>query len=163
VKPKEDAMPAAKYIVELTADEREELLAIIRRGKTLARKITRARILLKADQRLTDEQIASDLEIGSATVGRVRQRFVEGGLENALSERPRASKRRKLSAKQEAHLIAVACSKAPEGRARWTLRLLADRVVELGFTESCSHETVRRLLKKRSSSPGRKQSGAYPK
>ena len=156
-------MPAAKYIVELTANEREQLVAIVRRGKTLARRMTRARILLKADQRLTDEQIASVLGIGSATVGRVRQRFVEEGLENALSERSRAPKRRKLSAKQEAHVIAVACSQAPEGRARWTLRLLADRVVELGFTESFSHETVRRLLKKRSSSPGRKLSGAYPK
>jgi len=122
-----------------------------------------ARILLKADQRLTDEQIASALGIGSATVGRVRQRFVEEGLENALSERSRALMRRKLSAKQEAHVIAVACSQAPEGRARWTLRLLADRVVELGFTESYSHETVHRLLKKRSSSPGRKLSGVYRK
>jgi transposase len=156
-------MPAAKYIVELTADEREQLLAIIRRGKTGARKITRSRILLKADERLTDEQIASALEVGSATVGRVRQRFVEEGLENALGERARAPKRRKLSAKQEAHLIAVACSKAPEGRARWTLRLLADRIVELGFAESYSHEQVRRLLKKRSSSLGKKPSGAYRK
>ena len=154
-------MPAAKYIVELSAEERDQILAIIRRGKTLTRKITRARILLKAEQRLTDEQISSELGIGSATVGRVRQRFVEEGLENALNEQPRASKRRKLSAKQEAHLIAVACSKAPEGRARWTLRLLADRVVELGFTESFSHETVRRLLKKQNLSPGRKLSGAY--
>lgn len=156
-------MPAAKYIVELTADEREQLRAIIRRGNTATRKITRARILLKAEQRLTDEQIASELTIGSATVGRVRQRFVEEGLENSLEERARAPKRRKLSAKQEAHLIAVACSQAPEGRARWTLRLLADKVVELGLTESLSHETVRRLLKKRSSSPGRKLSGVYPK
>ena len=156
-------MPAAKYIVELTADEREQLRAIIRRGYTATRKITRARILLKAEQRLTDEQIASELTIGSATVGRVRQRFVEEGLENSLEERARAPKRRKLSAKQEAHLIAVACSQAPEGRARWTLRLLADKVVELGLTESLSHETVRRLLKKRSSSPGRKLSGVYPK
>src|SRR5258708_4165662 len=83
---KEEAMPAAKYIVELSAEERDQILAIIRRGKTLTRKITRARILLKAEQRLTDEQIASELGIGSATVGRVRQRFVEEGLENALNE-----------------------------------------------------------------------------
>ena len=156
-------MPAAKYIVELTADEREQLRAIIGRGKTLARGITRARILLKAEERLTDEQIASALAIGSATVGRVRQRFVEEGLEKALSERPRAPKPRKLTGKQEAHLIAVACSKAPEDRARWTLRLLADRIVELGFAESYSHVQVRRLLKKRSSSLGKKPSGVYPK
>jgi len=154
-------MPAAKYIVELTAEEREQLLAIIGRGKTAARRITRARILLKADERLTDEQIAGALTIGSATVGRVRQRFVEEGLENALKERPRAAKARKLSAKQEARLIAVACSTAPEGRARWTLRLLANKVVELGFAESYSHEQVRRLLKKQSLSPGKKGNGAF--
>jgi len=156
-------MPAAKYIVKLSADEREQLLAITRLGKSSARRITRARILLKADQRLSDEQIARDLAIGSATVGRVRQRFVEEGLENDLNERPRAPKRPKLTAKQEAHVIAVACSKAPDGRARWTLRLLADKIVELGFCESYSHEQVRRLLKKRSSSPGKKLSGAYRK
>jgi transposase len=156
-------MPAAKYIVELTDEEREQLRAIIGRGKTGARTIARARILLKAEERLTDEQIASALDVGSATVGRVRQRFVEEGLENALRERPRAAKRPKLSAKQEAHLIAVACSKAPEGHARWTLRLLADKVVELGFAESYSYEQVRRLLKKRSSSLGKKESGAYRK
>jgi transposase len=156
-------MPAAKYIVKLSADEREQLLAITRLGKSSARRITRARILLKADQRLSDEQIAIELSIGSATVGRVRQRFVEEGLENDLNERPRAPKRPKLSAKQEAHVIAVACSKAPDGRARWTLRLLADKIVELGFCESYSHEQVRRLLKKRSSSLGKKLSGAYRK
>jgi transposase len=154
-------MPVAKYIVELTADEREQLGAIIRRGKNATRKITRARILLKAEERLSDEQIAGELGVGSATVGRVRQRFVEEGLEGALNERPRAPKRRKLTGKQEAHIIAVACSKAPEGHARWTLRLLANKVVELGLADSYSHETVRRLLKKPSSSLGRKKRGAY--
>jgi hypothetical protein len=94
-------MPAAKYIVELTADEREQLRAIIRRGNNATRKITRARILLKAEERLTDDQIAGELAIGSATVGRVRQRFVEQGADRTLGELPRAPKRRKLSVKQK--------------------------------------------------------------
>jgi transposase len=156
-------MPVVKYIVELSAEEREQLIEIVRRGKPSARKITRARILLNADQGLTDEQIARVLAVGSATVGRVRQRFVEEGLEKALNERPRPPKPSKLTGKQEAHLIAVACSKAPEGRARWTLRLLAGKVVEMGFAESFSYESVRRLLKKRRLSRGRRLSGAYQK
>jgi transposase len=156
-------MPAAKYIVDLTADERETLLQLIRRGKPAARKVTRARILLKADEGLTDSQIAGALHVGTATVGRVRQRFVEEGLDSALREKPRRGQRRKLTGKQEAHLIAVACSKAPEGHARWTLRLLAARVVELGFAEAISRETVRQMLKKATSSRGRKSSGASPR
>ena len=154
-------MPAAKYIVELKAAERAQLLELLRRGKTSARKMTRARILLKADERLTDEQISDALHTGSATVGRVRQRFVKEGLEKALNERPRPGGRRKLTGKQEAHLIATACSKAPEGRSQWTLRLLADKVVELGFAESCSHEAVRQVLKKTKSSHGKSLSGAF--
>jgi transposase len=156
-------MPAAKYIVDLTADERENLLQLIRRGKPAARKVTRARILLKADEGRTDSQIAGASHVGTATVGRVRQRFVEEGLDSALREKPRRGQRRKLTGKQEAHLIAVACSKAPEGHARWTLRLLAARVVELGFAEALSRETVRQMLKKATSSRGRKSSGASPR
>jgi len=156
-------MPIVKYAVELSEEERAELLQLVRRGKTGARKITRARILLNADKKMTDEEIAGALAIGSATVGRVRQRFVEEGLEQALKERPRRLKPPKLTGKQEAHIVAVACSKAPEGRARWTLRLLAGKVVELGFAESFSYESVRRLLKKRRSSRGRRPSGAYQK
>ena len=152
-------MPAAKYIVDLTQDEREQLLQLLGKGKHSARKLTRARILLKADEGLNDEQVAKALHVGSATVGRVRQRFVEEGLERALNERPRPGQTPRLNGKEQAHLIAVACSKPPEGRQRWTLRLLAGKAVELGLAESLSYETVRQVLKKTNSSPGRNGSG----
>ena len=142
-------MPAKKYIVDLTAEEREELLKLIKQGEAKARRLNRARILLKADEGLSDEQIAEALHTGSATAGRVRQRFVEEGLEAALSERPRRGQTPKLSGRDEAHLVAIACSDAPEGRARWSLRLLADKAVELGLAQSLSHEAVRGVLKKR--------------
>ena len=106
-------------------------------------------ILCKADEGLTDQQVAEAVMVGPSTVIRVRQRFVEGGLERALNDRPRPGKRRKLDGKQEAHLVAVACSAAPEGHTRWTLRLLADQVVKLEFTDSICRETVRQMLKKR--------------
>lgn len=155
-------MPAKKYIVDLTTDEREQLLQLIRKGKPSARKVTRARILLKADEGFTDEQIVAALSTGEATVERTRKRFVEEGL-GALNERPRPGARAKLEGKQQAHLIAVACTKAPEGYSHWTLRLLADKVVELGFTESFSREAVRRVLKKTNSSPGSTSSGVSQK
>lgn len=155
-------MPAKKYIVDLTTDEREQLLQLIRKGKPSARKVTRARILLKADEGFTDEQIVAALSTGEATVERTRKRFVEEGLA-ALNEHPRPGARAKLEGKQQAHLIAVACSKAPEGYNHWTLRLLADKVVELGFSESFSREAVRRVLKKTNSSPGKPGNGASPK
>ena len=126
-------MPAAKYIVDLTDSEREQLLEVTRRGKSSAREVNRALVLCKADEGFSDEQLAEALDVGTATVSRIRKRFVEEGLESALNERPRPGQHRKLNCKQEAHLIAVACSDAPEGHARWTLRLLAGRVVELGF------------------------------
>lgn len=156
-------MPAAKYVVKLQPEQKKGLSRIIRRGKSSARKLSRARILLKADERFTDEQIADILDVASSTVGRVRQRFVEQGLESALNELPRPGGRRKFTGKQEAHLIATACSKAPEGHARWTLRLLANKAVELGFSESCSHEAIRKVLKKTKSSPGKRSNGASPK
>ena len=101
--------------------------------------------------------------VGPSTVSRVRQRFVEGGLERALNDRPRPGQQRKLDGKQEAHLVAVACSSAPEGHTRWTLQLLADRVVKLELADSISRETVRQILKKTNSSRGRRRSGAYPR
>jgi transposase len=153
-------MPATKYIVDLTDEEREQLLQIIRKGNASARKLTRARILLKAHEGLTDQQVAKALNTGTATVARVRKRFVEEGQERALKERPRPGQRLKLDGKEQAHLIAVACSNPPEGHARWTLRLLASKVVELEFADSISPETVRQILKKQSLSPGRKSSGA---
>lgn len=141
-------MSVKKYVVDLTPQEREDLLLLLRRGRVQARKATRARILLKADEGLVDEQIAGGLHTGLATVHRVRRRFVEEGLQSALCERPRLGGIPKLTGKQQAQLIATACSRAPQGRARWTLRLLADKVVELGFAESISRETVRKVLKK---------------
>jgi transposase len=153
-------MPAAKYIVDLSDSEKERLQALISRGKSSARTQTRARILLKANEELSDEQIVKALDVGIATIGRVRRRFVEEGLERALTDKPRPGQARKLDGKQEAHLIAVVCSDPPAGHARWTLRLLAGKAVELGFTDSMSHETVRRMLKKTTSSLGRSKSGA---
>lgn len=143
-------MGKAKYIVELAEEEQVRLRTLLRGGRAPVRMVSRARVLLKAGQGCTDAEIASALDVGTATVSRVRKRFVELGLEQALRERPRPGQRRKLSGKQEAHVIAVACSTPPEGHARWTLRLLAGKVVELGFTPSISPETVRQMLKKTS-------------
>ena len=153
-------MPAKLYRVDLTQAEREQLHALVSKGKVSARKAIRARILLKVDQGMIDEQVVSALDVSMATVGRVRQRFVEVGLEAALVDKPRPGQARKLSGKQEAHLIALACSEAPEGSATWTLRLLAGKVVQLGFVESISPETVRKVLKKTTSSRGSTSSGA---
>jgi len=149
-----------KYIVTLTQEEREELKAVISRGKGAARKLMHARILLKADAEeggpgWDDDAIAEGLDVGRATVERVRKEFVEEGLEAALERhKPRREYRRKLDGDGEARLIALACSQAPEGRSRWTLRLLADRMVALEYVDDISYETVRRALKKTSSSLG---------
>ena len=156
-------MPAKLYRVNLTREERKHLLGITRRGKSSGRKVKRSLILCKADEGLTDQQVAEALMVGPATVGRVRQRFVEGGLERALDDLPRPGQRRKLDGKQEAHLVAVACSAAPEGHTRWTLRLLADEAVKLELTDSISRETVRQVLKKTNSSRGGRRSGASPR
>jgi putative transposase len=155
-------LPKKKYIIDLTPEEREQLLQLVRRGKNSSRKVTRARILLKAKDGLRDEQVAAALDCGVATVERTRKRFVEAGL-GALDERPRPGARPKLTGKQQAHIIAVACSIAPEGRTRWTMRLLAGKVVELGFSDGFSRESVRRLMKKTCSSPGENSSGVFQK
>jgi len=153
-----------KYRVDLTEAERAQLLGLISKGKHGARTLARARILLKADEgSLTDEGIAVALNVGYATVGRVRQRFVEEGMERALKEGARSGAKPKLNERQCAHVIAVACSEAPEGHDHWTLRLLADKVVELGFAESYSHEAVRQTLKKTTSSRGKGKCGASPR
>lgn len=149
-----------KYIVTLSADERIQLLDMIKKGTLAARKLTRAHILLRADEGETDEAIAASLHIHRTTVERTRQRFVEGNLEAALSERPRPGAKRKLSDKQEARLIAIACSTPPQGQKRWTLQLLADELVALEVVETISDETVRRTLKKTFSSPGRWTNGS---
>lgn len=151
-------MPKKKYIVDLAPEERQTLEQLLQKGKSSARKLTRARILLHADEGLTDEEIATALVVGVATVERTRQRFVEANLE-ALNERPRPGGQCKLSGKQEAQLIAVACTPAPSGRTRWTLQLLAEQVVTLGFADSIARETVRQVLKKTHSNPGSTSSG----
>ncbi len=152
-------MPAKLYRVDLTQSEREQLLDIARKGKSPARKVKRSLILCKADEGLTDQQISQALLVSPSTVSRVRRRFVEEGLESALKERARPGQRRKLDGKQEAHLVAVACTPAPEGRAHWTLRLLADQVVALEFADSISPETVRQVLKKTNLNRGRRRNG----
>jgi len=124
--------------------------------------LTRARILLKADEGLEDEAIAEAVGTSVATIERTRHRFVERNLE-ALNELPRPGGQPKLSGKQEAQLIAVACTPAPRGRVRWTLALLAEQVVELGFTDSIARETVRQVLKKTPSSRGGTSSGVCPR
>lgn len=151
---------AKKYVVDLTADERAELKRLLSGGQARVRRMNRARILLLADEDVTDKAIAAALHLGKSTVERTRQRFVEGGLDRALHDRPRPGKARLLDGKQEAFLIALACSDPPEGRVRWTMQLLADRLIELRVVESITDETVRRLLKKTTSSPGRRKSGA---
>jgi transposase len=146
-------MPKKKYLVTLDDEEREQLAHLLHSGTHATRKVTRARILLKAAEGAEDSAIAAALSIGRATVERTRQRFVEEGL-GALEERPRPGTQPKLDAQAQARLIAEACSPAPAGRKRWTLHLLADRVVTLGLAAAYSYESVRRVLKKRSSSHG---------
>ena len=156
-------MPVSKYKVELTQSERSALIETSGRGKPLARTVKRALALLKADEGLSDREVAEAVSLSAATVARVRRRFVEEGLEAAINDRPRSGRERKLSGRQEAHLVAIACSNAPEGHTNWTLHLLADKVVELEFAGSISLETVRQILKKTNSSRGRRKNGASPR
>jgi hypothetical protein len=150
-----------RYKVTLTDDERQHLQALVAAGKAAARKLTHARILLKADAAdggpaWTDQRIVEALEVGVATVERVRQRFVEGGLEAALGHKKpdRPSRQRQLDGRAEARLIALACSAPPEGRTEWTMQLLADQLVQVQVVDSVSDETVRRVLKQTRSSRG---------
>ncbi len=141
-------MPAKKYIVTLTNEERQELLALTRAGKISARKMKRAQILLKADENWKDKDIIAALNTSRSTVERMRKRYVEGGLDKALNEEPRPGAKRKLDGRAEAYLIALACSDPPEDSDHWALRLLADELIELGLVESITHEAVRQYLKK---------------
>jgi transposase len=150
-----------KYKVTLTAEERNSLKALIAVGKTATKKLLHARILLKADAApggpaWTDARIAEALEVHASTVERLRERFVEQGLDAALGRKKqdRPSRQRTLDGKAEARLIALACSEPPLGRVRWTLRLLADQLVELEIVDAVSTETIRRTLKKTNSSRG---------
>ncbi len=144
------------YVVDLTPEERDELLALLKGGEARVRKTNRARILLLlADEGRTDQEVVAEALLTSvSTVERTRKRFVEGGLGRALEEAPRPGGERKLDGRQEAHLVALACSDPPEGRQRWTMQLLADRLVEAGGVEGISDETVRRTLKRGTSSRG---------
>ncbi len=145
---------AKRYIVNLDAEEREQLRTLTRKGKTSARAVRRAQTLVLADEGRTDAEIAAALHSGLATVARIRQRCVEEGLAAALADRPRPGAVPKLSPKQQAFTVALACTQPPEGRLRWTMQLLADRLVELEVIPDISDESIRRLLKKTISSPG---------
>ena len=153
-------MPAKKYRVRLSAEEQQELKGLVSRGRVAAHRQTHARILLLSDESqecgvLKDEEIARVLKVGIATVGRVRRRCVEEGVEAALGRRQQVNCRpKKLDGQGEAHLMVLACSQPPEGRAGWTLQLLADRLVQWEIVDSISTETVRQTLKKTNSSLG---------
>lgn len=154
-----------KYVVRLHPEEREQLLTLVNTGRAAAAKLLHARILLKADVSVegrgwTDTAIAEALDTSAATVHRVRQAFVEEGLDAALiRQRPTGRRYRKLDGVQEAQLIAVACSAPPAGRTRWTFKLLADKAVALEIVDTISAECVRTTLKKMRSNPGSSASG----
>ena len=154
---------AKKYIVTLSTDERQALQDLITSGTHRARKLTRARILLKADEGWSDQEISRALNVSIPTIERIRQRFVLEGFEAALNQkRPRREYRHKIDGEQEAHLVALVCSRPPAGRARWSLRLLADRFVELEYIDSISHETVRQVLKANELKPWLKKEWCIP-
>ena len=142
------------YIVDLNTEEKKQLFELTSRGQASARKLKRAQILLLANEGKKDDTIAEMLHVGRATVERIRKRFVLEGLTTALNERPRPGGQRKLGPKGEAVLETLAKSEPPEGRTRWTMELLAKRLVELKVVESISDETVRKVLKKSGSNPG---------
>ncbi|MGH6793062.1 MAG: IS630 family transposase [Methyloceanibacter sp.] len=151
-----------RYRVDLSQAEREELRALLSGGKRAARKLKRAQILLAADAGASDEEIAVSVGVGGSTVYRTKRRFVLGNLEAALSEEPRPGAERKLSGKEEALLVATACSKPPAGRSRWTLELLADKMVRLTEHADLSRETVRRRLAENDLKPWRKDMWCIP-
>jgi transposase len=156
-------MPKKEYIVQLTDEERAALIAVTKKGTIAARKLARAHILRLADEGKQDADIVAALGVGLSTVERTRKKYVEGGLEYALNERPRPGVKPKLDEKQEAYLIALACSTPPNDEVKWTMQLLADRLVQVGIVGEISDETVRRTLKKTCSSPGKSSSGAFQK
>ena len=137
------------YAVHLPDAERHQLEQMMHAGKQSARTLTRARILLKANEGWGDARIAEAVGSSGATVERVRKRYAIGGLDAAIKDKPQAGRPRALSSKQAAHLIAIACSSAPDGHEHWPLRLLGQKMVELGYVEGISPETVRQVLKKK--------------
>lgn len=141
-------MPRKIYLIKLSAEENASLLAMTRKGTLNARKFKRAMILLKGNEGLSDPQIMAALNVSRPTVERIRKRFVLDGLEKALNEDPRPGKKRKLDGRAEATLIATTCTEAPAGHKHWSLRLLAETLVELQVVDTISHEAVRQTLKK---------------
>jgi transposase len=153
-----------KYLVTLTDEELTQILALTHKGRIAARRLMRAHILRLAHEQQTDVVIAQTLQTSVATVERVRERFVLGGLEYALSEEPRRGAPRKLTGKQEAFLVALACSTPPKGYHAWTMQLLADRLIQSKVVQpELSDETVRRTLKKTISNPGSAPNGVFPR
>ncbi len=150
-----------RYKVTLTKEERDQLMALIGKGKHTSQQYRNACILINSDEspfgkKITSEHIAQVLQVNSKTVERVKQRFVEEGFESCIERKSYPNKGPiKTDGDFEAHLVALSCSKAPKGYARWSLRLLADKMVELKYTDSISHETVRRVLKKTKSNRGK--------
>ena len=151
-----------KYKVRLTDEQRSEMLSIVNKGEHNARIIKRANILLLSDEGRTAPQIVEVLSTSEQTVYNIRKRFIQKGLESSIHEKPRPGAKRKFQPEQEAHLIALTCSEPPDGRERWTIRMLANKVVELGILDEVGRETVRRTLKKTLSSHGKRNSGASP-
>ena len=152
-----------KYIINLNEDERRDLEQMTSKGKAPVRKVKRAQILLHADEGKTDKAVAEALHVAAATVFRTRRRCVEQGLEAALKESPRPGKQRKLNGKQEAFLVALACSQPPQGRQSWTMQMLANQLVTLDIVDTISDETVRCTLKRGKSSLGKGGNGVYRK
>ena len=158
---------AKKYHVRLTSKERKELTDLVKKGRVAGYKRLHAQILLQADSseegaHLKDSQISQNLHVTVQTIENVRKRLIEKGLEGAINRsKAKKVKPKLLDGEKEAHLIAIACGDAPEGRSRWTLRLLANKMVELNLVESISHETIRQTLKKTNSNLGKKKSGAF--
>lgn len=149
--------------VTLSETDRASLQTFIHAGKATARTFTRARLLLKAAEGWTDAQICEAFDVSRNTSIRVRQLYLEGGLEAVLHEKQQAHRRAALTGSQAAHLIAIACTPAPTGHDHWTMRLLGGKAVELGFVQSISPETIRQLLKKMRSNLGNTSNGAFPR
>lgn len=151
------------HVVRLAQEEQDRLRTLTRKGQVNARMLRRAHILLLTDEGRKDEEIAAALHCSVTTIERTRKRFVQAGLDAALTENPRPGAKPILDSRAESYLVALACSDAPEGRQTWTMQLLADRLVELEVVPAISDETVRRTLKKTTSSPGRRSSGVSPR
>jgi transposase len=152
-----------RYVVQLSDHQRGLLRALIQKGNAAARTVRRAHTLLLADEQQPTQTMAAMLHTSAVTVTQTCKRFLTAGLEAALYDRPRPGSRRKLDGRQEAHLMALACSTPPAGRDRWSLRLLADRLVELGIIETVSYATVRRVLKKNHTQTVVKRAVVHPR